>query len=80
MARDCYTQVFKPVYLQGIADGLAVTVATAAAQMAMADCLTQQSTPVATSLPTITISGTSPKDPGPNSDDNRAAVLGLQQK
>lgn len=41
MAQDCYA-IFKKTYNQAVADGLAVAVATAAAQSAMDDCLKRQ--------------------------------------
>ena len=64
MALDCYA-IFKTTYNQGIADGLAVAVATAAAQAAMADCLTSQSVAQPTSTPIISVAGSRIADAGP---------------
>jgi hypothetical protein len=80
MPRDCYAQVFRPVYAQAIADGLAVTVATAAAQSAMADCLKQQSEPIPAVQPIVSVPGSSQRDPGPTmAGGNRSDALGAQQ-
>lgn len=75
MARDCYTQVFKPTYLQAVADGLGSTVATAAAQSAMDDCLKQQSNKVPTVQPMLTTVADNNPDPL-----DRSALLGQLQK
>lgn len=82
MARDCY-QVFKDTYNQAIADGLPVAVATAAAQAAQTDCLTQQARQVPAAQPIIVTPGSRPQDPGPTNaatDTDRAKNLGIRKK
>lgn len=79
MARDCYSQVFRPTYNQAIADGLAVAVATAAAQSAMDDCLKQHSNVVPTVQPMITTAAGDGAAATPIAID-RSAVLGIRQK
>lgn len=64
MATDCYG-VFKTVYNQAIADGLATAVATAAAQAAMNDCLTSQSTLQPSAVPMTAVSSSRIQDDGP---------------
>lgn len=65
MASDCYA-VFKSVYNQAIADGLAAAVATAAAQTAMTSCLAQQnSKPSTVAQAVTTIPGGRRTDTGP---------------
>lgn len=75
MARDCYAQVFKPVFNQARADGLSEAVAIAAAQAAMSDCLSQQSTQVPAVLPTTTVPATL-VDAGPLSAGTDRSNLG----
>lgn len=76
MARDCYAQVFKPVFNQARADGLSEAVAIAAAQSAMSDCLSQQSTQVPTVVPTTTVPSTALTDPGPNAGGGDRSDMG----
>lgn len=65
MALNCYT-VFKDTYNQAIADGFSTAVATAAAQAAMSDCLSSQSTQqIQTAIPQINVTGTRLVDAGP---------------
>lgn len=80
MARDCY-KVFKSTYNQAIADGLAVAVATAAAQAAQADCLSQQSARVPAAQAIVVVDNQA-RDPGPTaggvkSGHDRSAGLGV---
>lgn len=78
MAQDCY-KLFKSIYAQAVADGLAVAVATAAAQSAMDNCLKQQSLQVPAAQPVVTVPGTMASDPGPAiSGDDRASSLGIR--
>lgn len=80
MARDCY-KVFKSTFAQAKADGLADTVATAAAQSAQADCLSQQSARVPAAQMITVVDGQA-RDPGPiaggaKSAHDRAQGLGV---
>lgn len=62
---DCYA-VFKTTYSQAIADGLSAAVATAAAQSAMAACLSSQGAkPTTNALATTTVDTDRYVDSGP---------------
>lgn len=73
MAQDCY-KVFKTVFNQAIADGLATAVATAAAQTAQQDCLAKQSRQITTVQPIVVV----PSSQGSTVD--RSSALGQREK
>jgi hypothetical protein len=74
--------VFKPTYLQAVADGFSSDVATAAAQSAMDDCLAQRAVVTPTVQAMVNVPQDRLTDSGPTSGGpaDRSATLGTRQK
>lgn len=78
MAQDCY-QLFKSTFSQAKADGFSDAVATAAAQSAMDNCLSQQALQVPAAQPIVSVPQDISRDPGPTvGGTDRGGILGTR--